>query len=48
MIALSVFEISQRSMPASFASRSDGIVSGNGCQLFMERTRASPSCSFQR
>ena len=48
MIARSVFEMIHRRSPASFAARSAGTVSGNGCQLSIERARASPSRSFQR
>ena len=48
MIARSVFEMIQSRSPASFAVRSAGTVSGNGCQLSIERASASPSRSFQR
>ena len=48
MIARSVLEMIHSRRPASCAARSAGTVSGNGCQLSIERASASPSRSFQR
>ena len=48
MMWRSVLELITIRTPASFTRRSAGIVSGNGCQLCIERSMPSISFSFQR
>ena len=45
MIARSVLEMIHSRSPASFAARSAGTVSGNGCQLSIASANASAASS---
>ena len=48
MMWRSVLEMITSRSPAFFARWSAGMVSGNGCQLCIARSKASISFSFQR